>query len=155
MGEAPNASSDRRRVVLHPRTALARRHDRARSFGGHVRGYTVDTDDVLALMRRQRRTSVRFFVAIVGPLIAFALLLDRVPALSDWRPLGLLPLPWLLLGPLGLFSVVFLAFLHERAAQRIEDEWAHDHPSAERPDDAWEREAWDRSAGGSTPGDAR
>lgn len=123
MGEPPSDGQDLRRVVLHPSTARARRHDRARSFGAHVRGYTVDTDDVLALMRRQRRTAVRYLLVIVVPLIAFAFALDRVPGLGSWRPFGLLPLPWLVLGPVGLFAIFALAFFHERAAQRIEDDW--------------------------------
>ena len=132
MGGPTRDDRARRRVVLHPTTARARRLDRARSFGGHVRGYTVDTDDVLELMRRQRRTAVRYLIAIVVPLVAFALVLDQVPALSSWRPFGLLPLPWLVLGPVGLFAIVALAYFHERDAQRIEDEWAASHPDEAR-----------------------
>ncbi|MFK8026399.1 MAG: hypothetical protein AB8G26_20765 [Ilumatobacter sp.] len=118
---------ERRRVVLHPRTAAARRQDRARSFGGHVRGYTVDTDAVLELVRRQRRMSIRYLAVILVPLVCFALGLSFVPELGRLRPFGLIPLPWLLLGPIALFSIVILAFAHERSALRIEHEWAEEH----------------------------
>jgi fatty acid desaturase len=118
---------NRRRVVLHPRTALARRQDRSRAFGSHVRGYTVDTEEVLALMRQQRQVSVRYLLIIVAPLVAFAFALFLWPSLRTWRPLGLLPLPWLLLGPVVLFSIVALAFFHERQALNIEQRWSDDH----------------------------
>ena len=39
--------SDRRDIVLHPRTASARRVDRVRATGSRVRGYQSDTDEVL------------------------------------------------------------------------------------------------------------
>ncbi len=117
-------AADRRRVVLHPRTALARRQDRARAFGGHVRGYTVDTEDVLALVREQWRISIRYLLAIAVPLVTFALVLVVAPGLRSWRPLGLLPLPWLVLGPIALFSIVALAFFHERRALAAEERWA-------------------------------
>ncbi len=116
----------RRRVVLHPRTATARRQDRARSFGGHVRGYTVDTDAVVELVRRQRRASIRYLAIILGPLICFAFALHFFPAFGRLRPFGWPPLPWLVLGPIALFSIVGLAFFHERTALRIEAEWAQE-----------------------------
>jgi len=61
---------------------------------------------------------------VLVPLVAFAFALDFWPSLGRWRPLGLLPLPWLVLGPVVLFSIVVLAFFHERTALRIENEWA-------------------------------
>lgn len=119
-----DAATARRRVVLHPRTAAARRQDRARSFGGHVRGYTVDTDAVLELVHRQRRASLRYLALILVPLVCFAFGLNFVSELGRVRPFGLLPLPWLILGPGALFSIVGLAFFHERTALRIEQEWS-------------------------------
>ena len=118
------STTARRRVVLHPRTAAARQQDRARSFGGHVRGYTVDTDDVLELVRRQRRVSLRYLAVILVPLVTFAIGLSFIPALGRIRPFGFIPLPWLVLGPVTLFSIVILAFFHERSALRIENEWS-------------------------------
>jgi len=125
---------NRRRVVLHPRTAMVRRQDRARSFGGHVRGHTVNTGEVLELMRQQRRTSIRSLLTVVLPLIAFALALNFFPALGSWRPLGLLPLPWLVLGPIVLFSIIALAFFHERRANAIERDWSERHHADQRRD---------------------
>ena len=122
----PQPAVARRRVVLHPRTAAARRQDRARSFGGHVRGYTVDTDAVLELVDRQRRASIRFLAIILVPLVCFAFGLNFIPQLGRVRPFGLIPLPWLVLGPVALFSIVGLAFFHERRALRIEKEWSDD-----------------------------
>ena len=57
--------SAQRRVVLHPRTASARRLDRSRSDGGHVRGYTTNTDEVLEYMRAQRRLAFATFLPVV------------------------------------------------------------------------------------------
>ena len=127
--------TQRRRIVLHPRTAATRGHDRARSFGGHVRGYTVDTDAVLELVDRQRRASIRYVATILVPLSTFAFALHFVPEIGRIRPFGLVALPWLVLGPGALFTLVGLAFLHERSALRIEDEWAarHDTPRSDRP----------------------
>ena len=71
---------DRRRVVLHPKTALARRHDRARSFGGHVRGYTVETDDVLRLLHAQRRLSLMLVLGLFAPVASLPLLFEFFPA---------------------------------------------------------------------------
>lgn len=119
---APDA--ERRRIVLHPRTALVRRQDRARAFGGHVRGYTVDTEDVMGLVREQRRLAVGCFLAILLPLVAFAVALLLVPAIGSWRPLGAIPFPWLALGPIALFSIALVAYVHERRADAVEERWA-------------------------------
>lgn len=112
--------------MLHPRTAAARRVDRSRTFGSHVRGYTVQTDDILALVRQQRRTSIRYLLAFLVPaglvLVAFAL----APEITEWR-LGRVPLSWVVLGPIALFSIVLIAWLHDRRALHIEDEWSRDH----------------------------
>lgn len=114
---------NRRKVVLHPKTALARRHDRARAFGGHVRGYTVDTDEVLLLLRAQRRLSLKLLLLLFTPVVALPLLFEFVPAARTWQPFGFLPLPWLLLGPVVLFTVLGIAAYHEQKSLRIENDW--------------------------------
>jgi len=113
----------KRKIVLHPRTALARRQDRARAFGSHVRGYTVDNDEVMELLVRQRRLSVRLLCTLILPLLSFPIVFRQVPALSTWRLFGLIPFPWLLLGPVSLFLIAAVAFVHERRALSIENEW--------------------------------
>ena len=121
------SAEPRRTVVLHPRTAAARRQDRARSFGGHVRGYTVDTNDVMALMRRQRRLGLRYLACVVVPLLAGLVALRMWPSLGSWALVGGIPAPWLFLGPVALFGIVIAAFFHERAAGAIEEHWIEEH----------------------------
>lgn len=117
----------KRSVVLHPRTAAARRQDRARSFGGHVRGYTVDVDEVLELMRRQRRLSIAYLSVVLGPLLGFLAAMRAWPAIGTARTLLSIPLAWLVLGPIVLFTIVGVAFLHERSANAIERRWTEEH----------------------------
>lgn len=119
----PDAGPARRRVILHPKTALARRQDRARAFGGHVRGYTVDTDEVLELLRAQRRLSFRLLVTILLPVGALPLVFRFAPAVGTTSFFGLAPLAWVLLGPIALFSIVGIAVLHERRSVAIERRW--------------------------------
>ncbi len=119
------AASARRRVILHPKTALARRQDRARAFGGHVRGYTVDTDEVLQLLRAQRRLSFRLLATVLLPVGALPLIFRFVPEVGTASFFGLAPLAWVLLGPIALFSIVVVAVLHERRAVTIERRWQH------------------------------
>lgn len=76
---------------------------------------------------------MRYFVITLLPLVCFALSFALWPALGRWRPFGLLPLPWLVLGPIVLFGIVGLAFVHEREAKRIEDEWARTNADRRRP----------------------
>ena len=123
----PETPAERRRVVLHPRTAAARRFDRSRGRASHVRGHTVDTDEVLQLVRLQGKTSLRHVVVIIVPLLGFLALLALVPALRTARPFGLPPVPWLVVGPIALFSTAALAFRHERRSVRIETEWSEAH----------------------------
>lgn len=124
MNEPPKEdTTSGRKIVLHPKTALARRHDRARTFGSHVRGYTVDTDEVLSLVRTQRRLSFRLLVVLLVPLASLPLVFHFFESSRTWRPFGLLPLPWLLLGPVALFSIVVAAGIHERRSLRIEEDW--------------------------------
>ena len=92
---------DGRKIVMHPKTAAARHQDRARVFGGHVRGYTTETDEVLALLRAQRRLSLGLLAVVVLPVFSLPLLFRLLPGMSDLTPIGPLPLPWLLLGPVA------------------------------------------------------
>ncbi len=122
-----HSTGARRRIVLHPRTAVARQQDRARSFGGHVRGYTVDADEIARLMRRQRLGALRVFAVAVLPLLALPLVFAFAPGLATIRLAGAPPLAWLLLGPVALFGIAALAFVHDRRAGRREDAWAERH----------------------------
>ncbi|MEM9613285.1 MAG: hypothetical protein AAGA59_10135 [Actinomycetota bacterium] len=116
--------SNGRKIVMHPRTAAARRQDRARVFGGHVRGYTTETDEVLDLLQAQRRLSLGLLAVVVVPVFTLPLLFRFLPSMADITPIGPLPLPWLLLGPVGLFAIVAVAVLHGVLAGRIEERWA-------------------------------
>lgn len=117
----------KRTVVLHPRTAAARRFDRPLRHGSYVRGHTADADEVLDLMRQQWRTSLRFMAALVLPLLGFLTAIVVHPPLRTARLGGMPPLPWLVLGPAMLFGAAVLAFVHERRALRIENEWSRTH----------------------------
>ncbi len=122
--DGPDQPEQERMIVMHPRTAAARRQDRARVFGGHVRGYTAETDEVLALLRSQRRLSLGLLAVVVGPVFALPLLFAFVPSIAEVTPIGPLPLPWLLLGPVVLFAIVGAAAIHGVLAGRIEERWA-------------------------------
>ena len=63
MGEVDG--TNRRRIVLHPRTAAARRVDRRRAYGSHVRGFTVQDEDVFALVDEQRRSALRYLAMLL------------------------------------------------------------------------------------------
>lgn len=117
----------KRSVVLHPRTAAARRFDRRRGHGSHVRGHTVDTEQVLELVRRQARASFLHLAIVILPLLAFMAALVFIKPLRTARIGSLPPVPWLVLGPIVLFSIAGLAIHHERQANRIEDEWSAAH----------------------------
>ncbi|MEM9033666.1 MAG: hypothetical protein AAGA99_01295 [Actinomycetota bacterium] len=117
----------RRRIVLHPATAVARQQDRARSFGGHVRGFTVDGDDIDRLMRRQRLGALRVFAVAFVPLMLLPLVFAFAPDAATFRVGDLPPLAWLALGPVALFSIVGLAFVHARRASMREDDWISGH----------------------------
>jgi hypothetical protein len=126
MGTEGDAAS-RRRVVLHPATAVARQQDRARSFGGHVRGFTVDGDDIDRLMRRQRRGALRVFAVAFVPLMLLPMVFALAPDVATLRFGDLPPLAWLALGPVALFSIVVLAFVNDRRASTREDDWIGGH----------------------------
>ena len=117
----------RRRVVLHPRTAAARRYDRSRGNAIHVRGHTVDNEEVDELLAVLIRSSLRYLAAIVIPISLLMAAIAFVPAVRTTRPFGLAPLPWFLIGPVALFSVVIVAFLHERRTARFESTWSDEH----------------------------
>lgn len=113
--------------MLHPRTAVARQQDRARSFGGHVRGYTVEAEEIDRLMRRQRRGALRVFAVAIIPMLTLPIVFALAPGVSTARIGDAPPLAWLLLGPVALFSIAGLAFVHDRRAGRREDRWAEQH----------------------------
>lgn len=132
MGEEANGMNDgRRQIVLHPRTAAARRVDRTRSFGSHVRGYTVQTEDVFSLVDEQRRTSVRALISVLAPIVFVLLSFVVWPELTDWTVRGV-PGPWLLLGPVALCSTVLVAWRHDRKAMATERSWAEQHEQHEQ-----------------------
>ncbi len=120
------SQESRRKIVLHPRTAAARRVDRTRTFGSHVRGYTVQTEDVFALVDAQRRTSIRSLLFLVVPVFLLLISFAIAPELTDWKIRGV-PAPWILLGPVALFSIVGVAWRHERKALEIEQRWSDDY----------------------------
>ncbi len=122
--------SDRRRIVLHPRTAAARRVDRRRSYGSHVRGFTVQNDDVFELVDSQRRTAVRYLVVLLIPLSILLASFVAAPELTDFS-VREIPVRWLLLGPVTLLSIVVIAWRHDQNALRREREWAAIHQDDE------------------------
>lgn len=123
MTQADNSpQSEQRRVVLHPRTASARRIDRSRSDGGDVRGYTINTDEVLEYMRAHRRLALRTFLP-VGAAIAVLLIVTVSSSTLRTAEFNGVPVLWLLLGPVTLFSMLLVTVLHERRAIRLEDRW--------------------------------
>lgn len=124
-GQPAKQQVAQRRIVLHPRTASARRLDRTRASGSSVRGHAVDTPEVLEYVRAQRRLGLQIFV----PVITTLLLLLAASALFDGlgrAQVGDVPLLWLLLGPVSLFSILGLAVFNERRALRLEDQWTED-----------------------------
>ena len=115
--------SGERRIVLHPRTAAARRHGRARSRGGFVRGHAVDHDTLGELISRQRHQAVRSALMLVVPLLLLPAAFVAVPSIVGLRPFGVPSLAWLVLSP-GVFPLfVVLGRWHERRAERIETDW--------------------------------
>lgn len=125
MAEHEPPTSARRDVVLHPRTASARRLDRVRSSGSRVRGYVGDTDDVLAFVAEQRRLGLQVFLPVVAALLA-VLVLSAVTDLGQWQ-IGSVPVLWLILGPISLFSILGVAVFNERRALRLEADWINEH----------------------------
>ena len=136
MGTSDSAEGDlhdedgRRQIVLHPRTAAARRVDRTRAYGSHVRGYTAQTSEVFALVDEQRRASVRYLLVLLIPVFVMLVSFEIWPALTDWSVRGV-PGPWVLLGPVFMATVVFLAWHHERRARGVEEGWAETNKSAD------------------------
>lgn len=128
MGEAEGTS--RRRIVLHPRTAAARRVDRRRSYGSHVRGFTVQDEDVFALVDEQRRSALRYLAMLLMPVLALLLIFAFVPGLTDHTVRGV-PLEWILVGPVTLFSITLIAWRHDQSTLRKERDWAATHQDVE------------------------
>ena len=120
--EVESAPAQQRRIVLHPRTASARRLDRSRTGGGEVRGYTTDTAEVMAYMRRHRRLALSTFLPMVG-LVSLLVIATAVWQGLGEIQLGRIPVLWLILGPIALFSILIVAVFHERRALRLESDW--------------------------------
>ena len=114
-------------MVLHPRTAAARRFDRTRGNTIHVRGHTVDNDEVEELWAVLVRSSMRYLAAVMIPIGLLLASLAFVPAVRTTRLFGLAPLPWFLIGPVLLFSIAIVAFIHERRTARFESKWSGEH----------------------------
>ncbi len=121
LGQIDERDAKGRRVVLHPRTAAARRLGRARARGGFVRGRAVEDAEVSALVERQLRATAATASLLVVPLLLLPLLFAG-GVLVDTRLAGV-PLPWLLLGPLVFPWFWALGRRHERRAHEIEDRW--------------------------------
>ena len=121
MGEP--SDNARRKIVLHPRTAAARRIDRRSSYGSNVRGFNVENDEVFAMVEEQRRVAVRYLITILAPIFLILVSFVFAPDLTDVSVRGV-PLPWILMGPAALFSVVLIAWRHDRRALQIERSWA-------------------------------
>ncbi|MGF1662054.1 MAG: hypothetical protein ACFCVG_06235 [Kineosporiaceae bacterium] len=127
----------RRRVVMHPSTAHARRSAQLRAVPT-VRGIRAHPDAVAALVDRQRRLAVRYAAALAAVLA----LLPVVPALVDTAPPGWpagWPAPaWLILPAGALAFCYLLASSHARRATRLERRWLHETgpavPAAGGPD---------------------
>ena len=125
MDDVERTDAARRDVVLHPRTASARRLDRVRSSGSRVRGYVAETEEVLAFVDAQRRLGLQVFLPVVVALLS-VLALSATTDLGEWK-LGSVPLLWLILGPISLFSILGVAVFNERRALRLEADWIDAH----------------------------
>jgi hypothetical protein len=112
----------RRRVVMHPSTARARRSAQLRAVPT-VRGIRAHPDDVVSLVRHQRRLAVAHAVLLAAVLA----LLPVVPALVDtpppWWPPGWPSPAWLVLPAGALAFCYVLASSHARRATRLEQRW--------------------------------
>ncbi len=69
---------------------------------------------------------MRLLVVFLVPVIAFVAAPALFPAIGDWR-LGGIPSSWLIIGPLGLGTIVVIAWFHERRAVDIERRWSDEH----------------------------
>jgi len=92
-----------------------------------VRGYTVESNDVFELVSEQWRVSRRYLLRFLLPVLGFLLALAMFPGLGDLRPIGGVPLPWIVLGPVVLFTTVAIAWRHEKRALAIEEQWGEAH----------------------------
>ncbi len=131
---ADQADAERRRIVLHPRTAAARRVDRRRTYGSHVRGFSVQNDDVFELVYAQRRSAIRYLLILTASIAAAIGALVLIPGFVDVTVRGV-PVPWILFGPALLFEIVVLAWLHDRASLQTEKTWTDEHKPAEHKGD--------------------
>ncbi len=125
--EPDERADGRREIVLHPRTAAARRVDRGGRYASHVRGHAAASADVLALMAEQRRLGVRLLGSLLLPTFVFLVVLGIRSGVGSGELPGGVIVPWLLVGPIGLSSIVAIAWFHERRANRIERRWSATH----------------------------
>ncbi len=58
------------------------------------------------------------------PTLALPVILWALPGIGSFRPGGLPPLAWILMGPVLLASIIVVAFVHARHTNRYEDSWA-------------------------------
>lgn len=123
--------ANRRRIVLHPRTAAARRVDRRRSYGSHVRGFTVKDEDVFELVAYQQKRALRYLALILVPVLFLLLSFFFAPSVTNTSVRGI-PLQWLLAGPVTLFSIVLIAWRHDQNALRKERSWAAEHQDSSK-----------------------
>ena len=82
----------------------------------------MQNDQVFELVDHQRKAAVRYLLAIVLPVFLALLSFVFAPGLTDFSVRGV-PLPWILLGPATLFSIVLIAWRHDRNSLRTEREW--------------------------------
>jgi len=87
-----------------------------------VRGYTTNTDEVLAYMRAQRRLALTTFLPVIGCIL---LILITTIVWNDFGTMqvGRVNVLWLVLGPGTLFSILGVTVAHERRALRLEQKW--------------------------------
>jgi hypothetical protein len=110
-----------RQIVMHPRTAAARR--RRRSRGGVVRGHVADPASVRELVARQRRLALSTLAVIAALVLALPAVAAVWDGLSTTR-IGRMPIVWLLVGPVAFPVFVVVARRHQVAADRVDAEWS-------------------------------
>lgn len=111
-----------RKTVVHPRTSAARRLGRSRSVDPWVRGYPAEPAAVERLVSAQRRLALTNLALLVVPFLALPLVFFFTE-LGSWRPAGLPPLAWLVLGP-GVFPfLLYVGDRQRRAAEAVEARW--------------------------------
>ncbi len=88
-----------------------------------MRGFTVQDHDVFELVDRHRRRAIRYLLLLLIPVFAMLASFVVAPELTSFSVRGV-PLRWLLLGPVTLFSIVIVAWRHDQYALAQEQLWA-------------------------------